>query len=146
MSNRTTTLGPGEAPLGDPYLRPETVRTEIHTIGGIDLPPIFAGMEPGRSLGPDAQDYAVRVTHVGRREIDTVLHAMEHEAPAMREVLGIVRAFMCRLDTMRDEAKLRLTMAQAHLRSGDMPALAQTLADARSTLGERGEQHRLYVH
>ncbi|WP_422085414.1 hypothetical protein [Variovorax sp.] len=136
-----------KAPAVDPHLVPETVTSEIVSIGDVSLPPILRGIQRGQGLGGEPKDYSVKVVWASRRQIDAVLHAIEQEHPETRTVMEVVRSFLCNLDTMRSEASLQASSAASSLRC-DPPKIDQALASLNAISGMCGrwnDERRLHL-
>lgn len=135
-----------KTPKVDPYLKPGTVTTKAVSYGGVSLPPLMQGVEGGSALNGEPKDYSVQVMWVSRRQVDSVLRAIECEQPELRTVLSVVRAFMCHLDSVRDEAKLGVALAKGALEVGDSEVAIKNLDTAVKMLGRWNDEHRLYLH
>lgn len=130
----------------DPYLKPGTVTTKAVSYGGVSLPPLMQGVEGGSALNGEPKDYSVKVMWVNRRQIDAVLCAIEREQPELQTVLSAVRAFMCHLDSVRDEAKLGASLAKGALKAGNSEVAISNLNTVVKMLGRWNDEHRLYLH
>lgn len=137
---------PALAPL-DPYMRPETIKAESLSFGGVDLPPILTGYEPGRDFDGKTLDYPVKVVHVTRQQIDAVLRAIGREHPELETVLNITSKYMCTLDTVRSEIGLGVACAKSWLKGeGVDPARAlQQLDNVCDMVGSWNDSHRLHL-
>ena len=133
-----------KAPPVDPYLKPETITTKVHTFSGVELPPVISGIQHVEGSG----DYSVQVMWINRRQIADVLTAIERDQPDLRVVMEVVRAFMCQMDTIRDETK-HFVLAARSWAKGDDPDRARALEmlDGAIEMGGRwNDAQRLPLH
>lgn len=137
-----------KAPAVDPYLKPETVSTEIVSFGGVTLPPILSGTQPGIGLGGEPKDYRVRVIWASRRQIDAVLSGIERERPEMQTLMEVVRAFTRSLDSIRAEVGLHIASVQSSLRC-EPPKIDQAMTSLdtiRKMIGHWDDENRLLLY
>lgn len=137
-----------KAPTTDPYLKPETVTRSVVSVGGVSLPPILSGVQPGLAIDGQPKDYTVRVIWAARRHIDDVLTAFAQEHPENSEVVAVVRAFMSTLDTVRDEVKLRAQVSKGYLQKSepDTESAIECIDRIVKMLGRWDDEHRLSLH
>lgn len=131
----------------DPYMRPESVTAETLSCGGVDLPPILTGYEPGRDFNGKNRDYSVKVIHITRQQIEAVLNAIGREHPELETVLAITSKYMCTLDTQRSEMGLGVACAKSWLK-GDKPdpdRALQQLEGVSRLVGNWNDSHRLHM-
>jgi len=136
-----------KAPPVDPYLRPESITTVPVAFGGVDLPPIQRGVQPGRGFGGEAVDYNVDVIWVNRRQIDLTLRAVERAHPDLGTLMKIVRGYMCHLDSMRSEVGFQFASVSSWLKGGEVnveKALEQ-LDGVRDITGSWNDECRLIL-
>lgn len=136
-----------KAPAADPYLKPDTVTAEHLTVAGYALPPILRGVQPGKGFRGEPEDYSVKVIWIARRQIDAMLNAIEAEKPEMRQPFEIIRAFMCTLDTIRDEAKMGVLAARSCVKP-DTPkgvSYRENLNGVAQQLGRWNDERRLHL-
>jgi hypothetical protein len=131
----------------DPYMRPESVTAETLSYGGVDLPPILTGYEPGKDFEGKTLDYPVKVIHITRRHIEAVLSAIGREHPELETVLAITSKYMCTLDTQRSEMGLGVACAKSWLKGNETnPDRALQQLDGVSHLvGNWNDSHRLHL-
>jgi hypothetical protein len=141
-----SSAAPAPAPL-DPYIRPETLKGETLSFGGVDLPPILSGYEPGRDFEGKTLDYPVKVIHISRQQIEAVLRAIGREHPELETVLNITSKYMCTLDTKRSEMGLGVACAKSWLKGEEInPARAMKQLDNVSDMvGSWNASHRLHL-
>lgn len=135
------------APAVDPYLKPGSVTAETISFGEVALPPILSGIQEGQDLQGRPVDYPVRVIHVSRRQIDSVLRAIENAHPELEPVQKVVSSWMCGMDTMRDEAKFGLGCTMSWLK-GETPNLEKALEQLNAVvemLGHWHDERRLHL-
>lgn len=132
----------------DPYIRPETVKAESLSFGGVDLPPILTGYQPGRDFEGKTLDHPVKVIHITRHQIEAVLRAIGREHPELETVLAITAKYLSILDTMRDEIGLGTACAKSWLK-GDEPDAARALKQldgVSGIVGSWNDSYRLHLH
>lgn len=136
-----------KAPATDPYLRAGTVTAETLTVCGYTLPPILRGIQPGLGLHGQPTDYSVKVVWVSRHQIQGMLSAIGKEHPDLDQALGVVSAYMCHLDTMRDETKLGVLAAAGWIKK-DHPTCTGALENLQTVVGMLGrwrDEARLHL-
>lgn len=137
-----------KAPATDPYLRADSVTSEQVNVCGYALPPILRGIQPGAGLSGLPVDYSVQVIWISRRQIESMMAAVEEHHPELRLMLEVMRAFMCDLDTQRDEAKLGVRAALSWVKAAQPTnhhAIDQLEAVAQR-LGQWNDERRLHLH
>ena len=132
------------SPSVDPYIRPDTLTTKVHTFNGVDLPPVFSGLQHVKGSG----DYPVSVIWINRRQVADVLASVEQDRPDLRLVMEIVRSFMCHMDTIRDETKQFVLAARSWLKddSPDLTRAREMLDGAVEMSGRWNDAQRLPLH
>jgi len=91
-------------------------------------------------VDPRARTVAVSVS-----ELDTALAAVADTHPHLTQCMDVARAMLCRLDTIRDEARLGSSLLRHSLARGDLDLASRNLESIREVLGERGKRHELEV-
>ena len=71
---------------------------------------------------------------------------MGHEQPQLSTVLGVVRSFMCNMDTMRGEAALGASLARKAAETGDNGTAIKNLEKIMEILGHWDDERRIYLH
>jgi hypothetical protein len=107
------------------------------------LPPILHDIQPGQGLDGKPRDYDVTVIRITRGQIEAMLGAVEQERPELCTPWAIVRAFLCRMDSIRDETKLWVAGALSSL-PPDATQRRQ-LDGACKMLGQWDTAHRLLL-
>lgn len=136
-----------KAPATDPHLRAGTVTAEALTVCGYTLPPILRGIQPGLGLQGQPIDYSVKVVWVSRQQIQGMLAAIGNAHPELDQALGVVSAYLCHLDTMRDEAKLGVSAAAGWIKK-DHPTCTGALDNLQTVtrmLGRWRDEARLHL-
>jgi len=78
-------------------------------------------------------------------EVDSALAQVAHRYPELERCMKVARAMLCRLDTIRDEAKLGAVIAREHARAGDVAGANGELDKLVGFLGQWGQRHELML-
>lgn len=78
-------------------------------------------------------------------EVDNALAEVAHRYPELEQCMKVARAMLCRLDTIRDEAKFGACIALQRTRSGDAGAAAVELDKLIEWLGQWDQRHELML-
>lgn len=134
-----------QAPAVDPFLRPESVRSQAAAFKGHALPPIWSGVQPGMDLNGEPKDYGVSVMWADRRQVDELLIHIADLDHDMRLAVAVIRAYLVNLDTQRDAVRSQLASAQIAARSGDAERALRSVDSALARLSRWDDARRLLL-
>lgn len=134
-----------KAPAVDPFLRPDSVTSQAAAFKGYALPPILSGVQAGMDLNGEPKDYDVSVMWADRRQVDALLDRIADLDHDMHLAVAVIRAYLCNLDTQRDETRLQLACAQTAGRAADAERTLQFVDAALSRLSRWDDARRLLI-
>lgn len=76
-------------------------------------------------------------------DVDTALAHVASTRPELAQCMAVARAMLCRLDTIRDEAKLGACIAREHCKLGNVAEADKQLGSLIGWLGQWGNTHVL---
>lgn len=78
-------------------------------------------------------------------EVDTALIEVANRYPELERCMKVARAMLCRLDTIRDEAKLGACIAKQNIACGRSDDAAGDLVQLVDLLGKWDRRHELML-
>lgn len=80
---------------------------------------------------------------VTREQVDQALAQVARTYPELERCMAVATAMLCRLDTIRSEAKLSASVLRRSCEA--LPTASTHVADLLGILGSWGEVHELYI-
>lgn len=82
---------------------------------------------------------------VSRDDVDAALSMVASNYPELERCMVVARALLCRLDTIRDEAKFGIIMAKMKVEADNAEAGIKRLNETLNCLGNWHQKHSLNV-